>query len=146
MFRDRKLKSNRNGGKTAFLFHCEHLRLWEAGMQKKMHQQCHCEGAVGDCGNLKPNNTKTVYFLRRPLGRSNLKFSQKRDCRARLSYGVLTDCLAHNDLRSMRFQRFLIEIVEIQRGLWYFIRTKSVEVFRILLCQIYQIHIEGIEP
>jgi len=36
-------------------------------MQKKMHQQCHCEGAVGDCGNLNPHNTKTVYFLRRPL-------------------------------------------------------------------------------
>jgi len=36
-------------------------------MQKKIHQQCHCEGAVGDCGNLNPHNTKTVYFLRRPL-------------------------------------------------------------------------------
>jgi hypothetical protein len=35
-------------------------------MQKKMDQQCHCEGAVGDCGNLKPYSTKTVYFLRRP--------------------------------------------------------------------------------
>jgi len=34
-------------------------------MQKKMDQQCHCEGAAGDCGNLKPRNTKTVYFLRR---------------------------------------------------------------------------------
>ncbi len=31
-----------------------------------MDQQCHCEGAAGDCGNLKPRNTKTVYFLRRP--------------------------------------------------------------------------------
>ena len=31
-----------------------------------MDQQCHCEGAVGDCGNLNPHNIKTVYFLRRP--------------------------------------------------------------------------------
>ena len=31
-----------------------------------MDQQCHCEGAVGDCGNLNPYDTKTVYFLRRP--------------------------------------------------------------------------------
>jgi len=43
-------------------------------MQKKMHQQCHCEGAVGDCGKLKPHNTKTVYFLRRPLKAANLLF------------------------------------------------------------------------
>ena len=35
-------------------------------MQKKIDQQCHCEGAVGDCGNLNPHNTKTVYFLRSP--------------------------------------------------------------------------------
>jgi len=34
-------------------------------MQKKVGRQCHCEGAVGDCGNLNPHNTKTVYFLRR---------------------------------------------------------------------------------
>ena len=42
-------------------------------MQKKMDQQCHCEGGPllafagkqgADCGNLKPRNTKTVYFLR----------------------------------------------------------------------------------
>jgi len=35
-------------------------------MQKKMNQYCHCEGAVGDCGNLNSHNMKTVYFLRRP--------------------------------------------------------------------------------
>ena len=39
-------------------------------MQKKMDQQCHCEGAVGDCGNLNPHNTKTVYFLRSPPWRT----------------------------------------------------------------------------
>jgi len=40
-------------------------------MQKKMHQQCHCEGAVSDCGNLNPHNTKIVYFLRSEAVRNN---------------------------------------------------------------------------
>jgi len=47
------------------LCHCEHLTWFSGCMQKKMDQQCHCEGAAGDCGNLKLRNTKTVYFLRR---------------------------------------------------------------------------------
>ncbi len=34
----------------------------------KTFAKCHCEGAVGDCGNLNPHNIKTVYFLRRPEG------------------------------------------------------------------------------
>ncbi len=51
-----------------------------------MDQQCHCEGAVGDCGNLKLHNTKTVYFLRRPSscfrkkagGRGNLLRNEQK--------------------------------------------------------------------
>jgi hypothetical protein len=31
-----------------------------------MSQHCHCEGAVGDCGNLNSYAIKTVYFLRSP--------------------------------------------------------------------------------
>ena len=33
------------------------------------------------------------------MAESNLSFLQQRDCRARLSYGVLTDCLARNDIK-----------------------------------------------
>jgi len=44
--------------------HCEHLTGFSGGMQKKMGQQCHCEGVEGNCGNLNFHNMKTVYFLR----------------------------------------------------------------------------------
>jgi len=46
-------------------------------MQKKISRQCHCEGAKGDCGNLKRYDTKTVYFLREDVKQSKPFISRK---------------------------------------------------------------------
>ena len=87
------------GEKLTCRCHCKHLSLWEAGMQKKIDQQCHCEGAVGDCGNLNPHNMKTVYFLRsiQPDSRQickkhTISFLEVRRSRVRQSQRHAGDC------------------------------------------------------
>ncbi len=86
--------------------HCEHLTGFSGGMQKKIGKECHCEGAAGDCGNLNPHNTKTLYFLRRSVA---LKVRQGGTKQSRLfqqarkresSFFALDPCFRRGDIVS----------------------------------------------